>query len=41
VIAFEGTESIHGYRQGRIKDVIKAVEEIVTQLNERHRKKRG
>jgi len=36
VIAFEGTESIHGYRQGRIKDVIKAVEEIVAQLNERH-----
>ena len=41
VIAFEGTESIHGYRQGRIKDVIKAVEEIVTQLNERHRIKRA
>jgi len=40
VIAFEGAESIHGYRQGRIKDVIKAVEEIVAQLNERHRKKR-
>ncbi len=36
VIAFEGTESIHGCRQGRIKDVIMEVEEIVAQLNERH-----
>jgi len=35
VIAFEGTETIHGYRQGSIKDVIKAVEEIVAQLNKR------
>ena len=41
VIAFEGTETIHGYRQGSIKDVIKAVEEIVAQLNERHGHKRG
>jgi hypothetical protein len=35
VIAFEGTETIHGYRQGNIKVVIKEVEEIVAQLNER------
>ncbi len=35
VIAFEGTDNIHGYRQGNIKDVIEAVEEIVAQLNER------
>ncbi len=41
VIALEGAETIQGYRQGRIKDVIKAVEEIVTQLNERHRIKRA
>ena len=40
VIAFEGTNTIHGYRQGSIKDVIKAVEEIVAQLNERHYNKR-
>ncbi len=36
VIAFEGTETIRGYRQGSIKGVILAVEEIVAQLNERH-----
>ena len=41
VIAFEGRNSIHGCRQGSIKDVIKAVEEIVAQLNERHLGKRG
>ncbi len=41
VIAFEGAKTIHGCRQGSIKDVTKAVEEIVAQLNERHRKKRG
>ena len=35
VIAFEGTETIHGIRQGRIKDVIREVEEIVAQLNKR------
>ncbi len=34
VIAFEGTENIHGFRQGNIKVVIKEVEEIVAQLNE-------
>ncbi len=36
VIAFEGTNAIHGCRQGGIKDVTRAVEEIVAQLNERH-----
>ena len=36
VIAFEGTNTIHGCQQGGIKDVTKAVEEIVAKLNERH-----
>ncbi len=35
VIAFEGTNAIHGCRQGGIKAVTRAVEEIVAQLNER------
>jgi len=38
VIAFDGTETIHGHRQGTIKDVTKEVEEIVAGLNQRHRK---
>jgi hypothetical protein len=41
VIAFEGTNNIHGCRQGDLKAVTRAVEEIVAQLNERHRGKRG
>ncbi len=41
VIAFKGTNTIHGCQQGGIKDVTKAVEEIVAQLNERHLGKRG
>ncbi len=41
VIAFEGTNNIHGCRQGGLKTVTRAVEEIVAQLNERHRGKRG
>ncbi len=41
VIAFEGTNAIHGCRQGGIKAVTRAVEEIVAQLNERHLGKRG
>lgn len=41
VIAFEGTESIHGCRQGTRKAVTSAVDEIIVQLNERHSKKRG
>ncbi len=35
VIAFEGSNSIHGCRQGGLKAVTRAVEEIVAQLNER------
>jgi len=41
VIAFEGTNTIHGCRAGSLKAVTKAVENIVAQLNERHRHKRG
>ncbi len=37
VIAFEGANTIHGCRQGGLKAVTRAVEEIVAQLNERHR----
>ncbi len=37
VIAFEGTNTIHGCRQGGLKAVTRAVEEIVAQLNERQR----
>ena len=36
VIAYEGTNTIHGYQQGGIKAVTMAAEEIVAQLNERH-----
>ncbi len=36
VIAFEGTDNIHGCRQGGLKAVTRAVEEIVAELNERH-----
>ena len=36
VIAFEGTNTIHGYQQGNLRAVTRAVEEIVAQLNERH-----
>jgi len=36
VIAFEGTNNIHGCRQGGLKAVTSAVEEIVANLNERH-----
>ncbi len=41
VIAFEGTNTIHGCRQGGLKAVMRAVEEIVAQLNERHLDNRG
>ena len=40
VIAFEGSDTIHGCRQGSLKAVTSAVEEIIVQLNERHSKKR-
>jgi len=36
VIAFEGTNTIHGCRQGGLKAVTTAVEEIVAKMNERH-----
>ena len=36
VIAFEGTNTVHGCRQGGIKAVTREVEEIVALLNERH-----
>ncbi len=41
VIAFEGSNSITGYRQGSLKAVTSGVEEMIAQLNERHRIKRG
>jgi hypothetical protein len=41
VIAFEGTDTIRGCRQGQLKTVTSAVEEIVAQLNERQSGKRG
>ncbi len=41
VIAFEGTNTIHGCRQGGLKAVTRAVEEMVAQLNERHLHNRG
>ena len=37
VIAFEGSNSIHGYRQGNLKTVTRAAQEITAKLNERHR----
>ncbi len=36
VIAFDGTNTIHGCRQGGLKVVTRAVEEMVAKLNERH-----
>lgn len=39
-IAFGDDENIQGFRQGSLKDVTSAVNEIVDQLNERHSKKR-
>ncbi len=41
VIAFEGTNTIHGYRQGNLRAVTRAVEEIVAQMNQRHLGKPG
>ncbi len=41
VIAFEGTNTIHGCRQGGLNAVTRAVEENVAQLNERHWGNRG
>ncbi len=36
VIEFEGTNTIHGCRQGSLNAVTRAVEEMVAQMNERH-----
>ena len=36
VIAFEGTNTIHGCHQGGLKAVTRAVEEMVAQMNKRH-----
>ena len=36
MIAFEGTNTVHGCRQGGLKAVTREVEDIVVQLNERH-----
>ena len=41
VISFEGSESIEGCRQGSLAVVTEAVEEIVAQLNLRHKGKHG
>jgi len=41
VIAFEGSNTMHGCRQGGLKAVTRAVEELVAQLNERQSGKRG
>jgi hypothetical protein len=41
VISFDGTDTIQGCRQGSLKAVTSAVDEIIVQLNERHSRKRG
>ena len=41
VIAFEGSNNIHGCRQGGLKTVTREVKEIVARLNERYLNKRG
>lgn len=41
VIAFCGNDSIHGCRQGNLRAVTGEVEEIVDQLNARHKGKYG
>ena len=40
VISADDASTIRGCRQGSLKDVTRAVETIVGQLNERHAKKR-
>lgn len=40
-IAFAGATVVKGCRQGSLKEVTKAVDDIVGQLNERHGKKSG
>ncbi len=41
VIAFEGSNTITGCRAGSLNAVTSGVVEMVAQLNERHRHKRG
>jgi hypothetical protein len=41
VIAFGGMSTVNGCRQGSLKDVTTAVDEIIEQLNDRHFKKRN
>jgi hypothetical protein len=41
VIAFEGSNTITGSRQGSLKAVTSGVMEMIAQLNERHCKNRG
>ena len=41
VIAFEGSNSITGYRQGSLKYVTSGLVEMIAELNERHFTKRG
>ncbi len=41
VISFGGTKTVYGCRKGSRETVTKEVEEIVAQLNERQRTKRG
>ena len=41
VIAFEGSNTITGCRQGSLKAVTSGVVEMIAQLNERHWHKRG
>ena len=41
VIAFAGRDSIQGCRKGSLNVVTGAVEDMVAQLNERHRGKQG
>ena len=41
VIAYEGSNSITGYRQGSLKAVTSGVVEMIAQLNERHWNKCG
>ncbi len=41
VIAFEGSNSITGYRQGSLKAVTSGLVEMIALLNDRHWNKRG
>jgi len=41
VIAFVGSNTIHGCRQGSLNIVTMEVEKIIGQLNNRHRNTRG